>query len=64
MLVVGEYMTAAFVELVASGDSTWVWVPSIVECMIMALACACRRGMCIDMEVTCIVVAIVGVGLV
>ena len=52
-VVVGEYMAAAFVELVvvavvvafvvkvacmASGDSTWVWVPSIVECMGMAWA--------------------------
>ena len=37
-VVVGEYMAAALVELVASGDSTWVWVPSIVECMGMAWA--------------------------
>ena len=37
-VVVGEYMAAAFVELVASGDSTWVWVPSIVECVGMAWA--------------------------
>ena len=37
-VVVGVYMAAAFVELVASGDSTWVWVPSIVECMGMAWA--------------------------
>ena len=37
-VVVGENMAAAFVELVASGDSTWVWVPSIVECMGMTWA--------------------------
>ena len=37
-VVISKYISAAFVELVASGDSTWVWDPSIVECMGMAWA--------------------------
>ena len=38
VVVLAWVVVAVKVACVASGDSTWVWVPSIVECMGMAWA--------------------------